>query len=291
MASNFVYINGQFLPKEKAFVRVTDRGFLYGDGVFETLRTYSGRLFLLSEHLQRLQKSASSIELVLPWQETELAEIATKLMSLNWDGKDLLLRVTVTRGEGDGLWPQKQKPTLVMQTRDLPGELEEQIKNGIQVIISQVRRNYKLALDPAIKSCNFLNSILAFREAKLQNAFEALMLNYQGYLTEGSFSNLFIVDKSGQIFTPPLSDGLLPGITRGLVINLAKKADFLAAEKHIKVKDLYNSKEVFLTTTSAGIMPVVKVGDFLIGDGKVGKATKALKELYQSYIKEWLQAE
>lgn len=290
LQKKFVYLKDEFVEEDKAFISIKDRSFLYGDGVFETIRTYQGKLFLLKEHLDRLEKSAAGLHINLPQAKTQLQQAATKLASLNWPshGQDFLLRITVSRGEGEGLWPQESKSVVVMQTRNLPLNLDHKIRYGVKVIISQVRRNYKLALDPTIKSCNFLNNILAQREANLKGAAEALILNYQGNLTEGAMSNVFVIDKNGVVCTPPVKDGLLPGITRDLVLKLAKSHNIEVKEKHIQVTELYNSKEIFLTLTSAGILPVVKVNDCIIGKGVPGKATRQLLECYNLYVKEFI---
>lgn len=284
----FVYLNGQYVETEKANISVNDRCFLYGDGVFETIRSYQGRLFLLDQHLQRLQRSAQQIYLKLPLSLATIKTAASKLLELNWQGQDLLLRLTVSRGIGDGLWPEKTKSLVVMQTRALPLDLKQKINQGVKVVISETRRNYRLALNPEIKSCNFLNNILALREAKIKGAVESLILNYQGYLTEGAVSNLFIVAKSGSIYTPPVTDGLLPGITRALIFKLAKAKGFLVQEKQLTLADLFQASEAFLTLTSAGLLPIVQVGNRLLGSGKPGKTTKALIKLYREYVANFL---
>jgi branched-chain amino acid aminotransferase len=175
-----------------------------------------------------------------------------------------------------------------MQTRALPLDLKQKINNGVKVVISETRRNYRLALNPEVKSCNFLNNILALREAKIKGAAESLMLNYQGYLTEGAISNLFIAANSRTIYTPPVTDGLLPGVTRGLIFKLAKAKGLLVQEKQLTLADLFQAQEAFLTLTSAGLLPIVKVGNRLLGSGRPGRLTKTLINLYQDYVAKFL---
>lgn len=284
----FAYLNGEYVEAKKATVSVNDRCFLYGDGVFETVRSYQGQLFLLDQHLQRLQRSLQQIYLELPLPLTTIKVAAKKLVELNWQGQDMLLRLTVSRGSGEGLWPEKTKPLVVMQTRALPLDLKQKISQGVKVVISETRRNFRLALNPEVKSCNFLNNILALREAKIKGAAESLMLNYQGYLTEGAVSNLFIVAENGSIYTPPVTDGLLPGITRELILKLAKAKGFLIQEKRLTLADLFQALEAFLTLTSAGLLPIVKVDNRLLGSGQPGRVTKALINFYHNYVAKFL---
>ncbi|PKM79355.1 MAG: branched-chain-amino-acid transaminase, partial [Firmicutes bacterium HGW-Firmicutes-13] len=221
MVSEFIYLNGEFLPKEEAKVSVFDHGYLYGDGVFEGIRVYNGRVFKLKEHLVRLYESAKSIMLKIPMDIEKMEEDVLETVGRN-QLKDAYIRIVISRGVGDlGLDPQKcHHPTVVIIASRIsifPRELYEQ---GLRVVTVATRRNIPDALDPKIKSLNYLNNILVKIEANLAGVLEAIMFNRSGYITEGSGDNIFIV-RRGQIITPPTYVGALEGITREVVMELA----------------------------------------------------------------------
>ncbi len=274
------YVNGEILPDSQASISIFDRGFLYGDGVFETLRTYNRELFRLTDHLKRLERSARAINLPIPSLDF-LREALVKTLRANQVKEDVLVRITVTRGRGSGgiVSLEPIEASVVVSLRPLPVDLPEVFTEGWQVIIAKRRRLPKSALDPGIKSLNFLNNILARAEATQVGAHEAIMLNERGFVTEGSISNVFLV-YNHRLITPSESDGLLPGISRQVVMELARRKGMLVKEVSIKPELLFKAEEVFLTLTSAGIMPIVKVNDRFIANGKPGRITN---ELYQDF--------
>lgn len=281
-----VYLNGKILPSEKALISVFDHGFLYGDGIYETMRSYEGVVFKIDEHINRLYKSASLISLPLPEDKNIFKVAIYKTLDAN-SLKDAYIRLTVSRGKGDiGLDPELCKePTVVIITKDFKGYSKDLYKKGIKLIIAKIRRNHKKALDPQIKSLNFLNNILAKVEAKRAGAYEALMLNTNGKIAEGTISNIFFV-KDNTIFTPSVKCGILDGITRQTIIEIIKRTDFRFKEGFFSKEDIYSAKEVFITNTTMEIMPVSSIDDKKY---QIGEVTKTLHKLYRkevtSYIK------
>lgn len=281
-----VYLNGDFVPAEEAKVSIFDHGLLYGDGVFEGIRSYNGRVFRLDEHLQRLYDSAKAIRLVVPLSPEEMKENILETLRRN-NLHDAYIRPVVTRGPGDlGLDPDKCKQAFVFI---IVGEItlydEHFYKNGLSVITVPTRRNVPEALNPRIKSLNYLNNILAKIEAKNGNAIEAIMLDSNGHVVECTGDNIFII-KKGIIYTPPTYIGALEGVTRDAVIELAQGMNMKVEERVFNRYEVYISDECFLTGTAAEIIPVVKVDGRIIGDGLPGKITKELitrfKELTQT---------
>ena len=281
-----VYLDGDFVPAEEAKVSIFDHGLLYGDGVFEGIRSYNGRVFRLDEHLQRLYDSAKAIRLVIPLSPEEMKENILETLRRN-NLHDAYIRPVVTRGPGDlGLDPDKCKKAFVFI---IVGEItlydEHFYKNGLSVITVPTRRNIPEALNPRIKSLNYLNNILAKIEAKNGNAIEAIMLDSNGHVVECTGDNIFII-KKGIIYTPPTYIGALEGVTRDAVIELAQGMNMKVEEKIFNRYELYISDECFLTGTAAEIIPVVKVDGRIIGDGLPGNITKELitrfKELTQT---------
>ena len=278
---SLVYIDGQFLPKREAKVSVYDHGLLYGDGVFEGIRVYNGRVFKLDEHIKRLYESAKSIELSIPMSEEVMKK--TILETIRRNGlKDAYVRVVVTRGVGDlGLDPRKcPKPSIIV-IADRIALWEEK---SLKAITASTRRNAVTALNPMIKSLNYLNNILARLEANRANVSEAIMLNQRGLVCEGTGDNIFIV-KDGVLSTPPPSANILLGITRGVVMELAAKEELKVEERDITIHELYNADEVFLTGTAAEVMPLVEVDGRRIGNGEPGPITMKLIEKFNE-IKE-----
>ena len=271
-----VYVDGQFLPKREAKVSVYDHGFLYGDGVFEGIRTYNGRVFKLDEHIKRLYESAKSMELSIPISEEDMKK--TILETIGRSGlKDAYVRVVVTRGVGDlGLDPRKcPKPSIIIIVDNIVVWKERSLK----AITATTRRNAASALNPMVKSLNYLNNILAKLEANRANVDEAIMLNQRGLVCEGTGDNIFIV-KDGVIATPPPSANMIVGITRGVVMELAAKKGLKAEERDITIHEVYNADEAFLTGTAAEVMPLVEVDGRRIGNGEPGPITMTLIERF-----------
>ncbi len=251
-----VFVNNKLVPSEKATVSVFDHGLLYGDGVFETLRSYNGIVFKLDAHLKRLKRSSSLIKLRVPYSLAKLKSIIYDTLKAN-DLSDAYIRVSFTRGEGPlGLDTSLcQKPNLIVITKQLTLYPDQLYKKGVKIIISETRRNLKEAINPEIKSLNFMNNILAKAEAIRRNAFEAIMLNHMDHVAEGTVSNIFMV-KKGTLITPAVDSGILDGITRQTVLKISNSMEIKTIQKNIRLKELYNADEVFLTNTSLEVMPV-----------------------------------
>lgn len=268
-----VFVNGSYVAKNQAMISVFDHGLLYGDGVYETIRTYQGIIFKLREHVDRLYESAKSIKIQLPMSRDEMIEAVVETVRKN-GFKDAYIRIVVTRGLGPmGVDPRNcPSPTILIIAEPRDPIWGKDIK-GISAIISSVRRNPQWALDPRIKTLNYLNNILAKIEAIEGGVEEAIMLNAEGYLAEGSTENLFII-KENKLITPPVNAGILKGITRDVAIRIAGEIGLTVEERNITIHEIYNADEVFVTGTAAEIVPVLKVSGRIIGNGKIGpKAT------------------
>jgi len=280
-----IYVNGQYCDEKNAKVSVFDHGFLYGDGIFEGIRAYNGRVFKLREHIDRLFCSAKAILLNIPMAPEEMVRAVIETCRRN-NIRDGYIRLVVTRGAGTlGLNPNRCKDPSVIIIADTiqlyPPELYE---NGMEIVTVATTRNLHGALNPAIKSLNYLNNILAKIEANNAGCEEAIMLNAQGFVAECTGDNIFIV-KSGQMFTPPLSAGALYGITRAVVMDLARKGGVPVSEPNLTRYDLFNADECFLTGTGAELIPIVKIDGRLIGTGKPGPLTGKLVEKYHALTK------
>jgi len=271
-----IYIDGKFYSKDDAKVSVFDHGLLYGDGVFEGIRTYDGLIFKLKEHIDRLYQSAHAIMLDIPMSKDEMVEAIKKTLREN-GLKDAYIRLIVTRGIGDlGLDPRKcAKPTVIVITDKIKLYPQELYTKGLEIVTISTQRNIHQAVNPQIKSLNYLNNILAKVEAIDAGVEEAVMLNSEGYVAECTGDNIFIV-KDGVLLTPPVHSGVLRGITRGAVIDIAHLKEIPAREDILTRYDLFNADEMFLTGTAAEIIPVVKMDRRKIGDGKPGKMTLKL---------------
>jgi len=272
-----VYLNGQLVDKEKAVVSVFDHGLLYGDGVFEGIRAYNGRVFKLREHLDRLFNSARAIMLQIPMSKKALEEAVLTTLRAN-RLKDAYIRLVITRGEGDlGLDPRKcVRPSLFIITDKIALYPQDLYDKGLSVITSSIRRNIAEALNPCIKSLNYLNNVLAKAEASRHNAPEAIMLNREGYVAECTGDNIFVL-KENTLITPPTSAGALEGITRNIVMDIAKnKLKLQVKEELFTPYHVYVGDEVFLTGTAAEVIPVTEVDGRVIGDGGPGKTTLRL---------------
>ncbi len=282
-----VYLDGLFVSKEEAKVSVFDHGFLYGDGVFEGLRAYNGRVFKLTEHLERLYESAHHIMLRIPITIEEMEEATLETMRVN-GLRDAYIRIVASRGVGDlGLDPKKcprGSVIIIADTIELfPQEFYEE---GLSVITVATRQRRADTLEPRIKSLNYLNNILVKMEAAQAGVMEALMLSPEGYIVEGSGSNIFIIDRKKQLITPPAYLGILEGITRNMVMELAQQEGMTVLERPFTRHDLYVARECFLTGSAAELIPAVKVDSRLIGDGKPGPMTRRLMKIFHAYAEE-----
>jgi branched-chain amino acid aminotransferase len=271
-----IYIDGEFYEKEHAKVSVFDHGLLYGDGVFEGIRFYNGRVFRLEEHIDRLYDSARAICLSIPLDKAAMTEATLETIRQN-NLSDGYVRLVVTRGAGDlGLNPALcPKATIIIIASKITLYPQEMYENGLMVVTCATRRIPHGALSPMVKSLNYLNNVMAKIEAANAGAGEGLMLNEQGYVAECTGDNVFLV-KRGQIFTPPISSGALAGVTRGVVFELAKEAGIPISEPDITRYDLFTADECFLTGTAAELIPVVTLDRRPIGDGKPGPVTRQL---------------
>jgi branched-chain amino acid aminotransferase len=276
-----IYIDGKYYEEKNAKVSVFDHGLLYGDGVFEGIRAYRGRVFMLAEHLDRLFCSAKSILLQIPLTRAEMLRAVLETCRKN-KLRDGYIRLIVTRGVGSlGLNPFKcQKPSVIIIADKIQLYPPALYERGLDLITVATVRNLHSALNPAIKSLNYLNNILAKIEALNGGCEEAIMLNAEGFVAECTGDNLFIL-KGPRLLTPPLSAGALYGITRGVVVDLAQKNGLQVAEPNLTRHDLFNADECFLTGTGAEIIPVVKIDGRVIGQGKPGTMTRRLVAQYQ----------
>ncbi len=280
-----VYLNGRFVPKEKALVSAFDHGFLYGDGIYETMRAYRGTIFELRQHLIRLKHSASAISLKLPMPIDKIADALNQTVRKN-KLKEAYIRLHISRGPGEiGLDPALcSAPTMVIVAKPFHDYPAENYTRGVKVAFVKTRRNHPLAISPAIKSTNFLNNIQAKIEAIKTGAYEGIMLNWEGYVAEGTISNIGMV-KKGVLYTPHLKSGILKGVTRDLVLSLAKKNRIPVKEALLKPRDFLSADECFITNTTMEIMPVTRIGRTIIGKGKPGPITALLREAYTREVR------
>lgn len=276
-----IYLNGKLVDKAEAKVSVFDHGLLYGDGVFEGIRSYNCLIFRLKDHIDRLYRSAQAILLDMPLSKEKLIEAIVKTLKAN-KLKDAYIRVVVTRGEGDlGLDPRRcRHATLFIITDSIALYPAELYKKGLDIVTVPTRRNINEALSPQIKSLNYLNNIMAKIEAINFKVEEALMLTNEGYVCECTGDNIFLI-KESTLLTPTTSMGILAGITREVVLGMAKKRNIPVSEDVLTRYDLFNANEVFLTGTAAEIIPVVKIDGRVIGNGKPGNITLSLTEEFR----------
>lgn len=281
-----IYLSGQLVDKKDAKISVFDHGYLYGDGVFEGIRAYSSLVFKLKEHIDRLFESAKSIMLEIPLTKKEMIDAIISTLKAN-NLTDAYIRVVVSRGEGNlGLDPKKcyGKSTIVIITDKISLYPQELYEDGMEIITVPTIRNIPEALNPQIKSLNYLNNILAKIEASNLGYQEALMMDHLGYVAECTGDNIFIVSK-GHLYTPPQCMGTLRGITRDTVLGIAIKDKIPSHEHVITRHEVYISDECFLTGTAAEIVPVIKVDGRVIGDGKPGKITKKIMKEFSKVTK------
>ncbi|MFZ9874670.1 MAG: branched-chain-amino-acid transaminase [Candidatus Methylacidiphilales bacterium] len=279
-----IYIDGKFYPEEEAKVSVFDHGLLYGDGVFEGIRAYEGRIFKLEEHLRRLEDSAKAILLKIPLDRDEMRAAVLETCKRN-KMKAGYLRLVVTRGKGYlGLSPDRcKKPTVIIIASELELYPEKYYREGLRVVTVPTWRNSPAALDPAIKSLNYLNNILAKIEGQQAGAQEVILLNPQGMVAECSGDNIFLI-RDQVLITPKLSSGALNGITRNTVLEIAQEAGWKTREDDVRRYDLFTAEEMFLTGTGAEVIPVVDVDGRTIGTGKPGKHTADLIRRYHKLV-------
>ena len=284
----WIYLNDRFVKKEHARVSVFDHGFLYGDGVYETLRTYQGRIFLLERHVARLHRSCELIGLELPIEDEAWISILGELLDRN-SLRNAGLRVTVSRGEGEmGIDPRLcAHPTVVVMAKPGDPYQNQQREQGLVLHVASVRRNPEFAQSPQIKAISFLNNILAKQEAIGVGADDALMLNMGGFLAECTTSNIFFV-KNRQLFTPAEDCGILKGITRDVVMELAAKQGVRVQEGGYTMEQLLQADECFITNTGIEIMPVSRIGDCQIGQGRKGPLTGELKKVFAENLNWYL---
>lgn len=275
-----VYINGEFVPPEEASVSVYDHGVLYGDGVFEGLRAYDGKVFRLAAHVRRLYESAKAIWLEIPMPEATMVDAIDATVAASMLG-DAYIRVLVTRGIGSlGLDPDEcSNPQVIIIVDSIALYPDELYKNGLEIVTVSVTRSHPAALNPRIKSLNYLNNILAKIEGLQSGCIEALMLNHKGEVAECTGDNIFLV-RDGVLLTPPADAGILEGVTRAAVIELADAAGIRVQQVALTKHDVYIADECFLTGTAAEVIAVVKVDSRSIGDGTPGPITRDLEERF-----------
>jgi len=279
----YASVNGEITPAEQARVSVLDNGFTFGDGVYETLRTYGGRPFHLDRHLERLRRSARRLAIALPAEGAPIAADLDRLLKAAANPESYI-RIIVTRGVGDisYAFERVQGPTVVIVVKPLAPLPARHHAEGVPVILSALRRNSPRALDPAIKSCNLLNNVLATQEAQARGAFEPILLNETGEVAESAGANVFLV-KEGALVTPPLDAGILAGVTRQIVIELARARSLAVREEPVAVKDLLGADEVFLTSTLKEVLPVATIDGRAVGSGRPGPVTLQMLSWYREY--------
>ena len=279
-----IYIDGQYFDEQNARISVFDHGLLYGDGIFEGIRAYNGRVFKLKEHIDRLFYSAKAILLTIPIPHAEMMKAVVDTCREN-NLRDGYIRLIVTRGVGTlGLNPNKcKRPSIIVIADKIQLYPKEYYERGLDIITVPTTRNLHNAVNPAIKSLNYLNNILAKIEANNGGCEEAIMLNSEGYVAECTGDNIFIV-KGDELLTPPLSAGALYGITRGVAIELARGLGLKVSEPNLTRYDIFNADECFVTGTGAEVVPVVKVDGRVIGDGKPGPRTRELVKRYHDLV-------
>jgi branched-chain amino acid aminotransferase len=274
-----VYLNGQFVDKEEAKVSVYDHGLLYGDGVFEGIRVYNGKVFKHKEHIDRLYESARHILLEIPLSPAEMTKAVEDTVRENKKVEGYI-RLIVTRGPGNlGLDPRSCKPNVIVIVDDISLYPKELYENGLKIVTASLIRNHPNALNPRIKSLNYLNNILAKIEAIRAGCLEALMLNHKGEVAECTGDNVFIID-GGVLKTPPKDAGILDGVTRNVVLELAAKAGIPTAEVTMTRHDIYSADECFLTGSAAEVIAVTECDGRVIGSGKQGPVTKQLRDAF-----------
>jgi branched-chain amino acid aminotransferase len=283
-----VNVNGRVFDQEHAVVSVFDHGFLYGEGVYETMRTFNGAPFLFDRHMQRLRNSSGMLALHVPLSDGEMLERCRVTMREAGLGTgpstEAYLRVLVTRGVGELSYDPAAcpVPTVIVIVKPQVDPTPEVYERGVTIALVPIVRNHPGSVNPLIKSNNLLNNALAMQEAARRGAFEGVMRNYRGELAECTQSNLFVV-KDGAALTPPIDAGLLPGITRAFLFEVGSEAGIPVREAVLRDDDLFNANEVFFTSTTRGVVPATRVDDRVIGNGMPGPITRALRAAYMKY--------
>src|SRR5262245_62133048 len=282
--ATYVNVNGRIVDREHAVVSVFDHGFLYGDGVYETLRTYNGQPFLFDRHMRRLRNSAGMLALIVPMSDAQIASRFRDTIDRAGLAPDqeAYIRILITRGIGDLTYdpaatPRPSVVVIVKAHEDLPADA---LEHGVTAALVPIVRNHPGSVNPLIKSNNLLNSALAMQEAVRRGAFEGIMRNYRGEIAECSTSNLFVVH-GGAALTPPLESGLLPGITREYLLEIGPEAGVPVREQVLNDRDLFGAEECFLTSTTREVVPIVRVDEHVIGSGKPGQVTQRLLEYFR----------
>ncbi len=281
---NKVWIDGEYYEEDQAKISVFDHGLLYGDGIFEGIRVYGGKIFKCEEHVKRLYDSAKAICLEIPMTPAEVS--AQMYACLKTNGlTDAYIRLVVTRGVGDlGLDPRKcPRATVIIIAASITLYPEEFYEKGLELVTAATSRIPPESLNPRVKSLNYLNNILAKIEGIQAGVIEVLMLNHLGFVAEGSGDNIFVVS-DGVIYTPPVEAGILKGITRDTVMDLAREAGHQVVEKNISRYEVYTADEMFLTGSAAEVIPAVKVDGRAIGDGVPGPLTRELRERFMKLV-------
>lgn len=294
MTSNhdaIVCINGVFTPPEEAMVSVFDRGFLYGDSIYEVTLTYEGIPFLLKEHMDRLENSAAGISMELEWKREKIEKYIYEGLK-RVDSDRQYIRVIITRGGGEiGLDPNlSDGQNLFIIFRELKDYPKDWYEKGVSLVFSEVIRNAKRAVDPAVKSGNYLNNVMAISRAKEKGAYDAIMLNSKGFVTESTSANIWLV-KEDTFLTPPLEAGLLGGITRKSLLEIGKGHGLTMMETHLTPEDFRTATEVFMTSSTREVLPVTQIDGQPIGNGLPGPATKKLHSLYKEFVKAQISEE
>lgn len=280
-----IYMNGKLVPERSAKVSIFDHGLLYGDGVFEGIRSYNGRVFMLDEHIERLYRSAKAIGLEIPMTKQGMARAVVKTCKAN-KTMDGYIRLVVTRGVGTlGLNPYLcKKPQIIIIAANIQLYPKKLYSEGLRIVTVGTVRNHPEAVNPAIKSLNYLNNILAKIEAINNGVMEAVMLNGQGSVAEATGDNIFVV-RGNELITPSVHAGILEGITRNVVMEIADREGLNVSEATMSRYDLYTADEVFLTGTAAEVIGVVDIDNRQIGDGKPGKVTRNLERHFRKFAK------
>jgi branched-chain amino acid aminotransferase len=280
---SFASVNGHVTPLDEARVPVLDNGFVFGDSVYEVLRTYGGRPFQSRRHFRRMRASAEGLGIAIPAPDRELLAQVQALLARAGDVESYV-RIVVTRGVGNSSYDFDAVvgPTVVMIQKALPPIPERHYTDGIRVSAVDVRRNSPRSLDPAIKSSNLLNNILALRQARARGAEEPVLLNHDGFVAEGASTNVFAV-VNGTLRTPPLGAGILAGITREVVLELASSLDIPCQEETLELAELLGADEAFVSSTTKEVLPIRQVDESPIGDGRPGPITRELLEAFRNY--------
>jgi len=285
-----VNVNGRVADQEHASISVFDHGFLYGEGVYETLRTYNGQPFLFNRHMQRMRKSAGMLALDVPLSDAQIDARFRETMraaGLGEAGREAYIRILVTRGVGELTYDPAAcpSPSTVIIVKPNVAPSKEAFERGVTVALVPIVRNHPGSVNPLIKSNNLLNNALAMQEAFRRGGYEGIMRNYRGELAECTQSNLFIV-KNGVAFTPPLDAGLLPGITRAFLFEVGKEVGISVREAVLRDEDLFGADESFLTSTTREVVPIVRVDERTIGSGVPGPVARALLDGYRRKAQE-----